>query len=210
MSIFVGHECASMLLILFENTENVLVIDGECCSQCSLFIVHCSGTMFPKSTFSLCILRRSPSGPSAIRLIEMLPCQMSRWVPLGWSRWGATKHQHRNFEYAKWHDIYTPEECADEWMQNNADFNWLCHEWFHHVPTLDNSPHITMTSSWERWRLKSPASRLFTQPFIQTQIKENIKAPRHWPLCGEFTGTGEFPAQRASYAENPASDNSLH
>ena len=34
------------------------------------------------------------------------------------------------------------------------------------------------------------------------QIKENIKVPRHWPLCGEFTGTGEFPAQRASYAEN--------
>ena len=41
-----------------------------------------------------------------------------------------------------------------------------------------------------------------TQPFIKTQIKENIKAPRHWPLCGEFTGTGELPAQRASYAEN--------
>ena len=59
-----------------------------------------------------------------------------------------------------------------------------------------------MTSLWPRWRLKSPASRLFTQPFIQTQIKENINAPRHWPLCGEFTGTGEFPAQRASYAEN--------
>ena len=37
--------------------------------------------------------------------------------------------------------------------------------------------------------------------FIQTPIKENIKAPRHWPLCGEFTGTGEFPTQRSSYAE---------
>ena len=37
---------------------------------------------------------------------------------------------------------------------------------------------------------------------IQAQIKENIKAPRHWPLCGEFTGTGEFPTQRASNAEN--------
>ena len=37
---------------------------------------------------------------------------------------------------------------------------------------------------------------------IQAQIKENIKAPRHWPLCGEFTGTGEFPAQRVSNAEN--------
>ena len=52
------------------------------------------------------------------------------------------------------------------------------------------------------WRLKSPASRLFTQSFIQTQIKENIKAPRHRHLCGEFIGTGEFPAQRASNAEN--------
>ena len=50
--------------------------------------------------------------------------------------------------------------------------------------------------------LKSPASRLFTQSFIQAQIKENIKAPHHWPLYGEFTGTGEFPAQRASNAEN--------
>ena len=60
---------------------------------------------------------------------------------------------------------------------------------------------ITMTSQWAWWRLRSPASRLFTQPFIQMQIKENIKAPRHWPLCGEFTGTGEFPTQRASHAE---------
>ena len=40
--------------------------------------------------------------------------------------------------------------------------------------------NITMTS---RWRLKLPASRLFTQAFIQAQIKENIKAPRHGPLC---------------------------
>ena len=59
-----------------------------------------------------------------------------------------------------------------------------------------------MTSWWVRWRLKSPASRLFTQAFIQAQIKENIKALRHWPLCGEFTGAGEFPAQRASSVEN--------
>ena len=52
---------------------------------------------------------------------------------------------------------------------------------------------ITMTSWWARWRLKSPASRLFIQSFIQTQIKENIKAPRHWPLCGEFTGDRWIP-----------------
>ena len=32
--------------------------------------------------------------------------------------------------------------------------------------------------------------------------QRNTKAPRHWPLCGEFTGIGEFPAQMASNAEN--------
>ena len=53
-----------------------------------------------------------------------------------------------------------------------------------------------------RLRLKSPASRVFTQPFIQAQIKENTKAPRHWPLCGEFTGDRRIPAQMASIAEN--------
>ena len=70
------------------------------------------------------------------------------------------------------------------------------------MPSHNSRRCITMTSWWPRWRHKSPVSRLFTQPFIQTQIKENIKASRHWPLCGEFTGTGEFPTQRASYAEN--------
>ena len=37
------------------------------------------------------------------------------------------------------------------------------------------------------WCIKSPASRLFTQPFIRAQISSNIKAPGHWPFCGEFT-----------------------
>ena len=31
---------------------------------------------------------------------------------------------------------------------------------------------------------QTPASRLFAQPFVQVQIKENAKAPRHWPLWG--------------------------
>ena len=52
---------------------------------------------------------------------------------------------------------------------------------------------IILMSYWARWRLKSPASRLFTQPSIQAQIKENIKAPRHWTLCGEFTGDRWIP-----------------
>ena len=53
-----------------------------------------------------------------------------------------------------------------------------------------------------RWRLNSPASPLFTQPFIQAQMKENIKL-RVTGLCDENSPvTGEFPAQRASNAEN--------
>ena len=44
-------------------------------------------------------------------------------------------------------------------------------------------------------------SRLFKAQ-IKHQRPTNIKAPCHWPLWVEFTGTGEFPAQRASNAEN--------
>ena len=65
------------------------------------------------------------------------------------------------------------------------------HEW--RWPGAGNSSYpITMTSSWARWRLKSPASR-FTQWFVQAQIKENITAPRHWPLWGEFTADRWIP-----------------
>ena len=52
---------------------------------------------------------------------------------------------------------------------------------------------ISMTSKWARWRLKSAASRSFTQLFIQAQVNENIKTPRHWPLWGEFTGDRWIP-----------------
>ena len=50
--------------------------------------------------------------------------------------------------------------------------------------------------------LKALASRLFAQLFIQAQIKENIKAPRHWPLCGEFTVDHWIPRKKANNTEN--------
>ena len=59
---------------------------------------------------------------------------------------------------------------------------------------------IIMTSQRARRRLKSPASPLFTQPFIRAQIKQTIKAPRH--CAGNSPITVEFPAQMASNAEN--------
>ena len=42
-------------------------------------------------------------------------------------------------------------------------------------------------------RAISPGYRLFAQPFVQAQIKENIKALRHWPLWGESTGDRWIP-----------------
>ena len=38
--------------------------------------------------------------------------------------------------------------------------------------------------------------------FVQVQIKENIKAPRHWPLRGEFNGDWWIPSQRVNKAAN--------
>ena len=60
----------------------------------------------------------------------------------------------------------------------------------------------TVTPWWEQWRLKSPGSRLFGQPFVLTQIKENIKASCHWTFEENPPVTGEFPSQRASNTEN--------
>ena len=50
-----------------------------------------------------------------------------------------------------------------------------------------------------RWRhnerdgVSNHLPAIFAEPFIQAQIKGNIKAPRHWPLCGEFTGHRWIP-----------------
>ena len=44
----------------------------------------------------------------------------------------------------------------------------------------------------ERYRMVSQITSLI-QLFIHAQIKENIKAPRHWPLCREFYGDRWIP-----------------
>ena len=61
------------------------------------------------------------------------------------------------------------------------------------APPARAAVNTTVTSQWARWRLKSPTSRLFTQAFIQAQMKESIEVPRHWPLWGEFTNDRWIP-----------------
>ena len=59
----------------------------------------------------------------------------------------------------------------------------------HHAVTFKHYSDVIMSAV----AFKSMASRLLVQPFGQAQIKENIKAPRHWPLWGEFTGYRWIP-----------------
>ena len=59
---------------------------------------------------------------------------------------------------------------------------------------------ITITSHWARWRLKAPASRLFTRLF-RRRSKKTTK--RVTGFCeGNSPVIGELPAQGASNAEN--------
>ena len=58
------------------------------------------------------------------------------------------------------------------------------------------------TSLLARWCVKSPASRLFSQPFVHAQIKDNIKTLRHWPLWRKPTLICGFSVQRATNTEN--------
>ena len=87
------------------------------------------------------------------------------------------------------------------YTRKKASLYWVIFQVNFPLPT-DPLVVITVTSLWARLRLKSPAPRLFNQPFVQTQINENIKALHHWPLWGNSPVTGEFPAQKATYAEN--------
>ena len=66
------------------------------------------------------------------------------------------------------------------------------------------SIHASKTGTYNEYRSATQLMWLNNPPGaeVQTQIKKKIKAPRHGPLCREFTGTGEFPAQMASNAEN--------
>ena len=112
------------------------------------------------------------------------------------SFWNFAKSTNTAVLYANFHDLVTEMDVVDEHYFARFEFNTS------HDDIMTSQLFITLPSYWSQWCFKSTASWLFTQSFIRAQIKENIKAPRHWPLCGETTGTGEFPAQRARNAEN--------
>ena len=68
-------------------------------------------------------------------------------------------------------------ECTGSYHRRNSNENW-----FHYSDVIMDTMAYQITSL-----------AIVYSPFIQAQIKENIKAPRHLPLCGEFTGDRWFP-----------------
>ena len=77
------------------------------------------------------------------------------------------------------------------------------------------APQISFAVSYfRRWKLHTSLQwrhnerggvsnhPLIAQLLVHAKVKENIKAPRHWPLCGEFTGDRWIPRTKSSNAEN--------
>ena len=134
------------------------------------------------------LFRRTPKKTSKLRFIGL--CEGNPPVTGGFpSQMANNAENFFNLTTSSWShkEIFVNPLC--DWAR--CRWSWKHGSIHHYIDVI----MITMAS-------QTPTSRLFTQSFIRAQVKENIKAPRHWPLCGEFTGTGEFPAQRTSNAEN--------
>ena len=116
--------CRLILLSLSLYTELALV----CCTNPNN--VNCFGTIFPNLNFVFASNLSRPPGPYWIRPIQkLLNCQ-TRTRCQSYSihpDWGATKNSAvalglRNNIISI---IYTPDECTDEWRQNNVDLELL-------------------------------------------------------------------------------------
>ena len=67
---------------------------------------------------------------------------------------------------------------------------------FIHPSALHSAVCLSVSLQWchnERGSVSNYQRLFFAQLPVQARIKGNIKAPRHWPLCGEFTGDRGIP-----------------
>ena len=87
--------------------------------------------------------------------------------------------------------------CNNLWL-----FKWFWCLSFHSPKVNEGQWSLQWRHNGRNSLLKSPASPLFTQPFIQVQIKETSKLCITGLCAGNSPVTGEFPAQTASNAEN--------
>ena len=65
-------------------------------------------------------------------------------------------------------------------------------------PKYNRHPKARPSLQWRQTgeMVSQITSLAIVYSIYQAQIKENIKAPRHWPLCGEFTGGRRIPPHK--------------
>ena len=68
-----------------------------------------------------------------------------------------------------------------QWMQNNADLKWLCHEWFHHV-----RHHVVTAAPSGRTRHNHLKSRQF-HSFVPWWRPSRIRSQRTRPSQSEIS-----------------------
>ena len=91
--------------------------------QCSLFLDY-----IPES--KLCFASICAARPVHIQSDQYRSCStvIQRRAAVGAAPFipmGSNQKQRCGSEFAKWYDVYTPEECADEWRKNNANLKLL-------------------------------------------------------------------------------------
>ena len=99
-------------------------------------------------------------------------------------------------------DSFLPPELG-QLVWNIMEMLLLCWNWklfSHGSRLLYNIPCCDHYSGVMMGAMASQITSI-TTVYSKAQIKENIKAPRHWPLCGNSPVNGEFPAQMASYVK---------
>ena len=97
-----------------------------------------------------------------------------------------------------WLKIFTePDHGVEALISPDHYLFRLLHAVCHNAPIYPCIFNFTVASWWARWRLKSPASWLFTELLIQAQIKEKHQSSASLAFVrGNSPVTGEFPAQR--------------
>ena len=73
-----------------------------------------------------------------------------------------------------------------------ASQKYIHHGWQKYI-VPDNGSRISLQRRNNGRDGVSNHDCLLNRLFIQANIKGNTKAPRHWPLCGEFTGVRWIP-----------------
>ena len=78
----------------------------------------------------------------------------------------------------------------------SCPIRWVC--WWTGTPYFSHCSDVIMSAMASQ----ITGGSIACSTVCSAQIKENSKAPRHWPLWWEFTGDRWIPARRASNAEN--------